>query len=243
MKFNLILIIFFLTYNTFAYSKNEKKTFMGNGFAYIYNEADYKNKITKKKFDNKKLAIGHSNLKRGTHVKIVNPNNNKSIILRITKKTKYPEFYQILITEKVANKLNLDFAAPYVELQEIKKNKSFIAKKAKTFNEEKNIYNSAPVDNVSINNISKSINYKKKKIKKFSIIIANFYSLNSANNLKKNLVKEMSNFKNKSLIVKKVNNKRFTLLTEPYSTVNSLKNDYIALKTYGFEDLEIKLYD
>ena len=139
MKFNLILIIFFLTYNTFAYSKNEKKTFMGNGFAYIYNEADYKNKITKKKFDNKKLAIGHSNLKRGTHVKIVNPNNNKSIILRITKKTKYPEFYQILITEKVANKLNLDFAAPYVELQEIKKNKSFIAKKAKTFNEEKNI--------------------------------------------------------------------------------------------------------
>jgi len=29
----------------------------------------------------------------------------------------------------------------------------------------------------------------------------------------------------------------------PYSTVNSLKNDYIALKTYGFEDLEIKLYD
>ena len=163
--------------------------------------------------------------------------------MRISKKTKYPEFYQILITEKVANKLELDFATPYVELQEIKKNKSFIAKKAKTFNEEKNIYNSAPVDNVSINNISKSINYKKKKIKKFSIIIADFYSLNSANNLKKKLVKNISNFKDKSLIVKKVNNKRFSVLTVPYSTVNSLKNDYIALKTYGFEDLEIKLYD
>ena len=48
MKFNLILIIFFLTHDTFAYSKNENKTFMGNGFAYIYNEADYKIKITKK---------------------------------------------------------------------------------------------------------------------------------------------------------------------------------------------------
>ena len=59
----------------------------------------------------------------------------------------------------------------------------------------------------------------------------------------KKLVKNISNFKDKSLIVKKVNNKRFSVLTVPYSTVNSLKNDYIALKTYGFEDLEIKLYD
>ena len=243
MKFRLTLIIFLILQNSFLHAETEIKTYMGNGFAYIYNNDDYKKKITKKKFDNNKPLIGHSKLKRGTIVRIVNPNNNKSITLKVKKKTNYPEFYQILITESVADKLQLDRSVPFVEIQEIKKNKSFVAKKAKTFNEEKKIYSSAPVDIVKIDNISKSSKPRKKNIKKFSIIIADFYSLESAQNLKKNLVKELSNFKDKNIILKKITNKRFLVLTKPYSTVNSLKNDYIALKKYGFEELEIKLHE
>ena len=68
----------------------------------------------------------------------------------IKKRSKYPEFYEILITEAVASKLKLNPKIPFVEIQELKKNKSFVAKKAKTFNEEKTIHQKAPITNVKI---------------------------------------------------------------------------------------------
>ena len=57
--------------------------------------------------------------------------------------------------------MNLNKDLPLVEILEIKKNKSFVAKKAKIFNEEKKISSNAPVTSVQISNIS-----KKRKIKK-----------------------------------------------------------------------------
>ena len=47
------------------------------------------------------------------------------------------DFYRILITEEVAKKINLNKKLPLVEILELKKNKSFVAKKAKIFKEEK----------------------------------------------------------------------------------------------------------
>ena len=62
-----------------------------------------------------------------------------------SKKIKYPDFYKILITKKVAEKINLREDVPLVEIFEIKKNKSFIAKRAKIFSEEKTIPSNAPI--------------------------------------------------------------------------------------------------
>ena len=56
--------------------------------------------------------------------------------------------------------MNLNKDLPLVEILEIKKNKSFVAK-AKIFNEEEKISSNAPVTSVQISNIS-----KKRKIKK-----------------------------------------------------------------------------
>ena len=72
-------------------------------------------------------------------------------------------FYKILITEPVAEKLKLIFQIYlYVEIMEVKKNKSFIAKKAKIFKEEEKIHlDNAPVESVTINNISKKRSKKK----------------------------------------------------------------------------------
>ena len=66
-----------------------------------------------------------------------------------------------MISEQVAKKLNIDPDLPFIEIIEIKKNKSFVAKKAKIFNEEKKISKNAPVTSVQISNISK--NKMKKK--------------------------------------------------------------------------------
>ena len=70
-------------------------------------------------------------------LKIINPKNNETIILKNIKRIKYPDFYKVLITDPVAKKLHLDQNLPLLELIEVKKNKSFIAEKAKIYNEEK----------------------------------------------------------------------------------------------------------
>ena len=163
MKFR-FLLIFLLCSCTNELSKGfTKTTYTSSGFAYIYDELDYVNKITSKKFNNDELLIGHCRLRVGKLIKITNPKNKKSVILKVKKKTKYPKFYQILITESVAYKLELEESLPFVEIQEIKKNKSFIAERAKTFDEEKKVVNKVPVMGVKIDNISKIKKTKKTK--------------------------------------------------------------------------------
>ena len=114
-----------------------KEPYAANGFAYIYNEPDFNEKIIKGKMNNDILQISHQNLKTGTLIKITNPKNKESLVLKNIKRIRYPEFYKVLITKAVAEKLKLDKNLPILEIVEVKKNKSFIAKEAKTFNEEK----------------------------------------------------------------------------------------------------------
>tara|TARA_A100001015_G_scaffold314077_1_gene422762 strand:- start:938 stop:1675 length:738 start_codon:yes stop_codon:yes gene_type:complete len=241
MKFKFFILIFFI------YSCSPQlKTFKQNipysaiGFAYVYNENDFKNKIILGKLNNDKLQISHQNLKTGTLIKIINPKNNKSIILKNIKRIKYPDFYKILITKPIMNKLELNTELPILEILEIKKNKSFIAEKAKIYNEEKKISSNAPVTSVKISNISKD--KKKKKINKSNKIfihIATFYSADTANLLKKRIAKEMTNFDINKLKIKQISKKETRIISGPYISVNSLKNDYIKFKSFGFEELDI----
>jgi len=173
-------------------------------------------------------------------VKIINPKNKESIIIKNHKKVKFPDFYKILITKPLAEKLNINPEIPLVEIIEIKKNKSFVAEKAKIFNEEKKISSNAPVTSVKISNISKN---KKKQIKKnsikFNILIASFYSKDTAIFLKERIMKEISSYDSKKLNIYKSKNNEINLISGPYKAVNLMKNDYILLKKFGFEELDI----
>ena len=187
--------------------------------------------------------VGHNRLSVGTLIKITNPENNKSKTLKVNKKVVYPDFYKILITKKISDQLSLNDTIPFIEINTVKKNKSFVAEKATIFKEEKKVHNTAPVAKVRINNISKIEEKKKTNLKKFSILIANFYNKKTAADLKKNLSNFWNNDnKNKLSIITKGKNS-FELQSGPYKEINSLKTDYIAIKRYGFEDLEILLHE
>ena len=156
MKFKLIIFIFLVIscspqFKTF----NHKKPYAATGFAYIYNDYDFQNKNILGKLNNEKLQISHQNLRTGTLIKIINPKNNKNLTLKNIKRIKYPDFYKILITKSVMDELELSDDLPILEILEIKKNKSFIAERAKIYNEEKKISSNAPVTSVKISNISK----------------------------------------------------------------------------------------
>ena len=77
----------------------------------------------------------------------------------------------------------------------------FVAKKAKTFDEEKNVANKAPIDSISVNDLNAKKN-KKKKISKtanfnYIIKIADFYFIDSAKSMIQKIKKETSLNKNK----------------------------------------------
>ena len=141
----------------------------------------------------------------------------------------------------MAEVLELDFDNPYVEVMEIKKNETFIAKKGTTFEEEKNVAIKAPVEKIEIDNLStKKVDTKQiqnnndKKL--FFLIIADFYYHDSAINLKKKLYKET---KLNNLLLKKINDKKYRLYAGPFKNFNSLKLTYISLNKIGFNDLDI----
>ena len=242
MKFSLIILLFFIvSCKQTTSTKYEKKTYFSKGFAYIYNEKDYENKIINKKIKTNETIISTNNIRRGALLKISNPRNSKYIIAKNSKKINYPDFYKILIVENIAQQLNLNKDYPYIEIEEIKKNKSFIAKKAEMHAEEKQVPNKAPVEKVKISNLgNKSINKLEEK-PKFVIILGNFYSLNSAKNLKKRIYSESQLLKNKKISIKKINDNNYEVFLGPYYTINIIKNDYIALKQINFEEIDVKI--
>ena len=243
MKFKIILFLFILSAcSPQLQTLNMKEPYAANGFAYIYNESDFNEKIIKGKMNNDILQISHQNLKTGTLIKITNPKNKESLVLKNIKRIRYPEFYKVLITEAVSEKLKLDKNLPILEIVEVKKNKSFIAKEAKTFNEEKKIPSKVPVENIQISNISKEkIQKNNKTTGQIYILLGTFYSINTANFLKQRIIKDVPEFDINKLKIKKNNIKENLVISGPYNSINSVKNDYILLKTFGFEELDIFL--
>jgi len=220
-------------------NKKYKKYFFSSGFALIYKESLFDNKVINKKIKNEDTQVMHSLLKTNTRVKITNPINLKFIDTKIYKKAEYPKIFNVVITEKIAAILELDLNNPYVEVSEIKKNKTFIATKSNTFDEEKNVANKVPVDEIKMHDLTKNSNTENTKAfkrKNFIIRVNDFYYEDSAISLKNTLVNK-TRFNN--IIVKKINNNKYRLTVGPFKNFNALKTAYISLNNLGFENLNI----
>ena len=241
MKFKIIILTLLLFSCSSNYTKLDKREpYFSKGFAYIIKEEKPKKSSSKSVINNSKQKVFNKFLRPNTLLKIINPETKDYVILKNSISGKYPDFYKISISNSVANELNLDKKLPLIEVIEIKKNKSFVAKKAKIFNEEKKISSNAPVTSVKISNISKNKNIKKKKIEnKIYIEIASFYSEDSAVFLKKRILSEIPNYDKKKLKIVRKSNKKINLFSGPYNSISLVKNDYTKLAEFGFEDLDI----
>ena len=241
MKFSLIFIIFFLfSCSNGTFNTNNNKSYTSKGFALIYDENDYQKKIISTKLNPNNIEIGHNQLNKNSYVVITNPINKKSLTLKVSKKVKYPDFFKVLITEKLANELNLNPKMPYIEIEKRVKNKSFVAKKAVTHSEEKNVLTKVPITKVKINDISKDSKdpSKNQHANKYSIIVGNFYSKKWAESLIDILVNEDINKEVFKVI--KLGKNNYQLLAGPYTSINTLKSDYFKLNKYGFDNLDLK---
>ncbi len=159
MRLNIIIFLTLLltsceTTNKKIVSKNNFNSYSNNGFALIYNDDLYKKKIVSKKIEQRSLIVFNNKLKKDTDIKITNLLNDKYLIAKIGKHSKYPIFYNSVISDRIVTELEIDPNQPYVRIETINSSDTFIANKAKTFDEEKKVANKAPVDSISIQNIS-----------------------------------------------------------------------------------------
>ena len=245
-KILLVICIFFLNAcNQFDNKEKsinyiEDQKYSNTGFALIYDDELKKiNKISKK-IDNRSLLIFHHKLKKNSFVKITNPVNDKSVIAEVvSNNVKFTDLYNSVITERIANELVLDPKEPYVELLLISKNSTFIAKKAKTFDEEKKVAEKVPVDGITIDNLGKSKKKENKKIKKkfsYSIKIADFYYKDSAINMI-NRIKDETNLKNSK--IKKLSKTKYRVLIGPFNDIKKLEKSFNEIKLLNFDNIEI----
>jgi len=244
MKFKYFFLIFFLfscVEDVKLINRNNiqvKKTFISKGFTLIYNDNLIKKKTIKKRIDGREYVILHSFLERNTYVKILNPINSKTVIAKVKYKTNYPIIYNSVITNRIAEELELNYEDPYVEIIEIRKNDTFISKKAKTFEEEKNVANKAPVTDININVISidpENTDIRPKK-NEYIINIGEYYYLDSAKVVKNRLINEanLTNVK-----IKKISKNKFRVYVGSYSFFNAMKDPYFAISKLGFEHLDV----
>ena len=158
-----LTILLFLTNCTTGNLVNNKPNnvfvdgFINKGFALVYSEKLFKQEIISKKINERSLIIFQKNLKINSQVKITNILNNKTIIATVGKNSNYPLFNNSVLSLRVAEELDLNLDQPYIEIVEILNNSSFVAKKAKTYDEEKNVAIKAPVNSISINDLCRSI--------------------------------------------------------------------------------------
>ncbi len=246
MKYNYIitiLLIFFLVgcdqskfSKTKVYNNILDEKYSNNGFALIYND-----NLDIKKLDNRSLNIFHKSLKNKSFVKITNPINNKSIIANVkSNKVKFSNFYNSVISTRIVESLELDINEPYVEIILISQNSTFIAKKAKTFEAEKEVAQKAPIDGIQINDLNSNNQLINKKIKpkkfSYSIKVADFYYKKTAQ-LMVDRIKNETSVKNYKII--RLSETNYRVLIGPFNDIKTLKNSFEKMKSLYFENLEI----
>ncbi len=245
MKFKNILILFFFvflfgceTYNPKKSNKlnfKQDKKYKNIGFTLIY-EQD----MDIKKLDGRSLQIFHKNLKKKSVVKITNPENGKSLIAEVkSNRVKFSNFYNSIIPIRIAEALELNKNEPYIEIILVSKNSTFIAKKAKTFEEEMEVAEKVPVEGIKISNLGKKISNKQKLLNKkfsYSIKVADFYYKKTAK-LMIDRIKSETSIKDIRII--KLSKNNYRVLLGPYNDINSLKESFDKMDSLYFENLEI----
>ena len=246
MPYKIFITLFFL-FSCVTYDEQPKiistsydSSFSNTGFALIYDQnTNVKNKF-RLKFDERSLVVYQRNLKKNTYVKITNLSNNKSVIAQVGKKIKYPKFYNSLISKRISEEIDLNIDEPYIEIKEIDHNSTFVANKAKTFDEEKNVANKAPVDDISIKSIGldveKTENIKSKKTFMFIIKVADFYFIESAKSLKNRIFNELDL---KNVHIKTLSKTKYRVYSGPYKNLISLEEAFYKIDKLEFENIEI----
>ena len=161
------------------------------------------------------------------------------MLAKVGTRSYYPSFYNSVISKRIYDQLEIDIDEPYVEILEISENSIFLAKKAKTFDEEKNVADKVPVEDISINNLNidaKESTINKKNKFNYIIKIADFYYEDTANLMKKRIKSEIKLI---NINIVKLSDTNYRVYLGPFKDLKSLKKAFNDIKIINFENIEI----
>ena len=248
MNFKIILIFILFLYSCEIKNINISDreiispdiSFSNRGFTLVFEESLMKKKIINKKINNRSLIVFQRNLKKNTNVKVTNLLNNKSVLAKVGANSKYPNFYNSVVSKRIYQELELDENEPYIEIVALSNNSTFFAKKAKMYDEEKEVADKAPVEGISINDLSKNKkkinNVKVKSEFKYIIKIADFYYEKTAEMMQIRIKDELNLDYSKIL---KISNTNYRIYLGPFDNLKSLKNAFDDINPLNFENIEI----
>ena len=130
MNYKIFIIIFLFLHSctTNSINKSQKKViiqseiYSNKGFTLLFNEDLNKKKLINKKIEERSLIIFQKKLKKNTNVKITNLLNNKSILAKVGANSRYPNFFNSVISKRIYEELELNEKEPYVAITTISEN-------------------------------------------------------------------------------------------------------------------------
>ena len=140
---------------------------------------------------------------------------------------------------RISKELELDKDEPYVEIIEILNNSMFVAKKAKTFDEEKNVADKAPIESINVDDLNSEIVITDDAVENkfdYSIKIADFYFKNTAISMIDRIKKETSV---NNVSIHTLSNTQFRVFLGPFYDINSLQKAFNDINVLEFENIEI----
>jgi len=248
---NFRIFIYLCSFLLFSCEQSTKKinysnkfiNYSNKGFTLVYDEKLFKSKNINRKINDRSLLIFSNVLIQETPVKITNLINGKYLVAKVGKMTRYPTFYNSVISKRIAHDLGIDKNEPYIELKTLDQSNSFIIGRAKTFEEEKKVADKAPIEGIEIENIGNETKVeitndiiKSNNSFKYIIKIADLYFLDSANILKKRLLNE---YNIENIKIKKMSKNSFRIYKGPFINLESIKNEYKDIMRLKFENIEI----
>jgi rare lipoprotein A len=199
----------------------------------------------------------HRSLGLASNVRVTNIENGFSMIVRVNHRGAYSNTNVIELSDIVFNKLKLNENGNLIKLELINANETFILGEAKTYNEEKKISSTAPIDDVSVVSIVTESqegtteklltkdrvnldNFRIEKIlnKEVYIHVATLLFKHSAEELKNKL----KSIKKVDIVNTMINGKNtYKVIIGPFDSMVQLNETLKINKIQQYEDLSIYL--
>ena len=175
-----------------------------------------------------------SYLQKDSLIKITNKNNKISKVYKVDEQLKSTDSRIIYLPEIVYDEISLNREFPLVLVQSMRENKSFIAKKAKTFDEEKKINKKVKIETIEV----LKIDNEKVITKKIFLDFGPFYYKTYSETLFRLL---SLNIKNKKLIYKDYAPKNHIISIGPLKNLTEYDNIYLKLGKIGLIGFNIRV--
>ena len=175
-----------------------------------------------------------SYLQKDSLIKITNKNNKISKVYKVDEQLKSTDSRIIYLPEIVYDEISLNKEFPLILVQSMRENKSFIAKKAKIFDEEKKINKKVKIETIEV----LKIDNEKVITKKIFLDFGPFYYKTYSETLFRLL---SLNIKNKKLIYKDYAPKNHIISIGPLKNLTEYDNMYLKLGKIGLIGFNIRV--